>query len=268
MDDAVRALFAAGRAAWPTVTLDEPTFAAWIAERGDPATLHGGELFLACACAQGDRAALEAFDKRYIADVPSFLARTSPTPALVDDVRQQLRERLFVSVDGKRPKICEYSGRGTLGSWLRVVALRTASNLRRSDKGHEELRDETGAPDVLPRVDPELALMRTKYGAAFHAAFADAFQGLSAQQRSLFRLHYLDGLNIERIGAVFSVSRATVGRMMIAAREQLLEDTLALLQERLRVSVAELQSLLGLVRSQLEVSLRTLLAASGSTPAG
>src|SRR5262249_12507693 len=152
-------------------TVDEAAFARWIDERGAAAALHGSDLYLACACASGDEQALAAFERRYIAEVPAFLARTGPSASLIGDVRQRLRERLFVAVDGKRTKICEYSGRGPLASWLRVVALRAAANLRRSDRDHQPLDDESGPPSQLPQSDPELALMRTKYGAAFHEAF-------------------------------------------------------------------------------------------------
>ena len=46
---------------------------------------------------------------------------------------------------------------------------------------------------------------------------------------------------------------------MLAAREKLLEDTLALLRQRLGLSHQELQSLLGALRSKLDVSLHALL---------
>ena len=90
-------------------------------------------------------------------------------------------------------------------------------------------------------------------------ALRDAFLVLPSSERALLRLHFLDGLNLERLGVVFQVSRATAGRMMLNARERLLQDTLALLSERLRLKPAELESLLGALRSKLDVSLQTLL---------
>jgi DNA-directed RNA polymerase specialized sigma24 family protein len=45
-----------------------------------------------------------------------------------------------------------------------------------------------------------------------------AIAALDAEERTLLRLHYLDGLNIERIAVVFNVSRATIGRRVIAVR--------------------------------------------------
>jgi len=47
---------------------------------------------------------------------------------------------------------------------------------------------------------------------------------------------------------------------MLAARERVRDETLRLLGERIEASPAELESLLGAVRSTLEVSLGVLVA--------
>jgi hypothetical protein len=46
---------------------------------------------------------------------------------------------------------------------------------------------------------------------------------------------------------------------MVSGREKVLEETLRLLGERIQASPAELRSLLGAVRSKLDVSLGALL---------
>ena len=164
--------------------------------------------------------------------------------------RQQLRERLFVE-----GKITQYSGRGALTSWLRVVTVRAASNLRRQDRPHADI-DEV----VLgTAIDPELDVIRRRYGDTFRTALRDAIAGLDADDRNLIRLHYIDGLNIERIAVVFRVSRATIGRRMIAVRERILGETNRLLRERLNATPSELDSLLRVVRSHLGMSLSDAL---------
>jgi len=52
------------------------------------------------------------------------LARIDGSAAFRDEVCQRLREKLFVSTPARRAKIFEYSGKGSLASWLRTVALR------------------------------------------------------------------------------------------------------------------------------------------------
>jgi RNA polymerase sigma-70 factor (ECF subfamily) len=268
----VERLHEAARAAWPGVEVDRARFAAYLLERApgshDLGALHTDDLYLACACTAGDAAGLAAFEARYVAEVPAFLAGVERSAAAVDDVCQLVRERLFVPADdGRRPKIAEYSGRGSLGSWLRVVTLRIAANRRRGDRPHESL-DEVGAFDLLPAVDPELAIIKSRYRPAFDEALRAAFAGLTPRERLLFRMHFLDGLNIDRIGVVFGVHRATVARWIAAARDRLLERLMRGLGERLRIAPAELESLLAVVRSGLDVSLRALLSpeAGGGAP--
>lgn len=245
-------LFERGRRAWPTIALERDVFARRVeahAADEDPAEVRAEDLYLACACEQGDARALAEFEAHYLAQVPSFLARTSPSDRFVDDVRQQLRERLFVA-----RKIGQYSGRGTLSSWLRVVTVRVAANLRRAERP-------PALEEVIPArvVSPELAVMQRRYGEPFRVALRDAIAGLAPDERSLLRLQYVDGLNIDRIAIVFGVSRATIGRRMIAVRERVLQETHRLLGERLRATPDELRSLVRLLRSQLAVSLSALL---------
>ena len=67
-------LYETARAAWPTVSLEEAAFARYLAARpsareNDGSTAHAAELYPACACARGDPAAIEAFDKAYLGDL-------------------------------------------------------------------------------------------------------------------------------------------------------------------------------------------------------
>lgn len=266
-DGALERLYEAGRRAWPGVSLEAERFFAHARAHaaGDAAALHGADLYLACACAAGDKSALEAFDARYLTDVSLFLAGIEHAQAVVEEVKQLVRERLFVAAPGERPKILDYAGRGTLKSWLRVVTLRVASNRRRvRDEKHRPLPDEIDATETLPAVDPELAIIKTRYKGEFNAALREAFGELTSRERMLFRMHFVEGLNIDRIGVVFQVHRATVARWIADAREQLLERTMALLGARLRLAPDDLASLLRVVRSSLHISLHTLLVSNDS----
>ena len=65
----------------------------------------------------------------------------------------------------------------------------------------------------------------------------------------------MDGLNIDRIGGALGLSRATVGRRMVTARERLLAETCVWATARSPRS----RELLAIVRSKLEVSLAALI---------
>jgi RNA polymerase sigma factor (sigma-70 family) len=111
----------------------------------------------------------------------------------------------------------------------------------------------------------KLALMRHRYAGPFRAAFEDALRGLAPEDRAVFRMYLVDGLNIEQIGRVQRVHRATVARWIQRAREELFEESRRLLRERLRVNTAEFQSLVRLCRSHLDVSIRGILGRDSSS---
>jgi len=252
---------AAARSAWPELPPPDESFAGGLAERvrdeADPAAalakLHAGDLYLAHACLRGHAAALAALDRK-LAETPAFLAGLHPTPGEVDEVRQLLRERLLV---GARPRLAGYSGRGTLGSWLRVAAMRTLSNLRRDEASRQRIEGQADA--LAPEIDPELRYLKRQYAQQFREAVSEAFAALSPQQRNLLRLKLVDGLNVTDLGALHGVHRATAARWVDEARQLVVDGTKARLRQRLQIAADELDGLLALVHSQLDVSLTGLL---------
>jgi RNA polymerase sigma-70 factor (ECF subfamily) len=266
LEDALARAFAAGRAAWTPIAVGEPAFARYLAERvgadEDPVAaldgLHTADLYLACACASGDARAVEVFMRRMLADVRSYL---SPVGAadLAEDVRQILLERLFVGSEQAPPKIAAYSGQGQLAAWVRVSAVRTALSLRRGEHASEAPPADDVLDPLLPAVDPELDALKLRYAAEFNAALRDAFAALPPRDRTLLKLHYVDGVPVERIAGAYNAHRVSASRWLSAARARVLEETSRLLRERRRLTESEFESLARLVRSQLDVSLRSAI---------
>lgn len=281
---ALRSLWEAGRAAWPGVPLDEAELGRHVLAHAAAAEdrraylrrAQGDGLYLCCACALGVPEAMAALEARYLAQVPQLIGRLRPSDDLIEEVKQRLRIKLLpltprggaaaAPAEGARGglqggKIGEYSGEGTLGSWLRVVALREAlSLLRRRGELPLPEREQRGDDALLGQDgDPELRLMKERYREDFQQAFQDALRALSAEQRNLLRLHFVDGMNIDQFGAMFQVHRATAARWLQAAREAIFDETRRLLGERLRLRPQELDSVIRLVRSQLDVSIARIL---------
>ena len=256
-------LVAEGRSAWPDVVVEPVRLIAFIAARldgdndvaGALATLRPADLYLACACAANDKTALAAFDRHYIREVDIALARMRIGPPRSNDVKQLVRQRLFVG-DGSPGKIAEYAGRGDLRRWVRSVAVRTCLNDLRKGK-HEVLADDDQliAQHAMPGDDPEIEYMKRTYAAEFRAAFADAMSQLGPREQTLLRYHHIDGLNIDEIGAIYRVHRVTAFRWLEKAKETLVLATLGHLKTRLNVSPKELDSVLRLIRSQVHLSL-------------
>jgi RNA polymerase sigma-70 factor (ECF subfamily) len=270
----LRELLDACRAAWPGLDVAEIAFVRRLAEllpeQGDLesclARMHGPDLYLACGCAAGDPAALAAFDGGVLRQVVPALQRMGLPASQIDEVLQVLRAKLLVTDEhGRGSSIASYAGRGALVGWVRTAARRTALSLRRNmDEqiggvgGGEAARGLERLP--LP-ADMELDYIKGRYQAEFKQAVEDAIATLDAEQLKILRLHYTEGLSIDRIGALLNVHRATAARWIRAAADAVRDETRRLLHERLRLSAGELDSLAVLVQSQLHLSLARLLGA-------
>jgi RNA polymerase sigma-70 factor (ECF subfamily) len=249
----------AGRAAWPGVALDEHTFVRHLAGHSPgamPPRAHSADLWIACACAHGAAGAVVAFERAYRAVIERAVARVNR--ASVDEGTQAVLVSLFVADPGARPRIAEYAGRAALKTWLATVSANATLRLhrRRDDQPHESL---TGLAEGMAMAEPELALAKARHGADLEAALRDALQSLDARQRMLLRAKHVKGWRLERVATMYRVSRATAARMITAAHEALSAETKRLLRERLKLSPSELESLVQLLQSQLEVSLVKLL---------
>jgi RNA polymerase sigma-70 factor (ECF subfamily) len=265
LDAALAGLVREAREAWPQVDMDAAAFLAHVAERlpsaGDAgealASLRAAELFLAFACTRGDARALEALDAQVLSQLGTWLPRESPS--LVDELRQVLRQRLLVAVDGAAPKLASYSGRGPLGQWVKAVALRLHIDQQRAAPREQPVGE---APVELAErlgADPELAFIRERHQQDFRVAFRAALGQLDARERHLLRLHHVHGLSVDSVGATYQTSRSTAARWIAHARERLLTLTREQLTARLGLTPDELDSMLRLVCSQLDVSLRQLM---------
>ena len=233
-------------------------------EGQEPSKLAVEDLYLAFGCARGDAAAVAALEREFLPAVERLLARRERDPALVDEAKQRLRARVLVAPPGGLPRIAEYRGQGSLAAWLRVVAIREHTEALRALRGGAALpaEEELAPPAVL--VSPELAADEERLLPAFRRAFREALEALPPRDRTLLRLHYIDGLPLEAIGNVYRVNKGTVSRWLAAIRSGLQGDVLTRLQGASGVSPEETRSLLRALQSRIEVSLRGLREEAGS----
>jgi RNA polymerase sigma-70 factor, ECF subfamily len=264
LEAALASLVTTAQGAWPGVVVAPDVFvrhlAARLPEGSDRVTaigaLHGSDLYLACACAAGDVAALEALDKNFFARVPLYVARFDKAPAFTDEVVQRLRERVLVrSAPDQPPRIASYTGQGPLAAWLRVASVRIALGLRRPPE--DEIDDQRVARSQR---DPEMALMKARYGRELNDAFRETLTALGSDERTALRLHYIDGLTIEEIAALYKMGRTTAARWLARCRAGILEETRRRVAERLDLDPHEVKSLMRFARSQLEFSVRSQMS--------
>lgn len=249
----------AAGAGWPTFRVGPERFRAFVRERAEDPTndaslarLHLGDLYLVCACLDGEAQAWREIDRAHLSQVPGYVARVDWSPAFGDEIRQRLSEKLLRGDDGK-PKLASYTGRGPLAGWLRVAAVREALNAKRGIEPQEAVEDVVLA---AKEDDPEIQLLKRKYAREFKDAFRDVLGSLEPDQRNVLRLHYLDGLTLEEVGKAYRVSRATAARWIAEAKRILVERVHTTLGDRLGADGPGAQSLISFVRSQLHLSLR------------
>jgi RNA polymerase sigma-70 factor (ECF subfamily) len=256
----------AGRAAWPDVKVAAERFGDHLARHlpadggADAlAALRGADLYLACACAGGDTDAIAAFEARYFNEVDIAAARMRASHELAGEVKQWLRRLLFVRDEGRPPAVADYGGRGDLRGWVRVTAVRELQRLLGLQRREVSVDDEGFLEALLPAHDPEMSFVRERYRRELAEAVVAATQASPARDRALLRYSAFDGLSIDEIGALYGVHRATAARWLASAREGILARTRAELARRLGVDAPEVDSIIRLVRSRLEVSLERVL---------
>lgn len=255
-DDALRPAVEAAIGSWPELSDASDGFEDHLrrAEIGlDDIELHGSELYLCYACACGHAAAIRILERQYLIVTARVIARVNSAPDFVDEVHQALRERLLV---GAAPRIGQYAGTGSLTAWLRVSALRLALNHTKAQRSREELlADAMTEPSASNEGETEAP----RYREAVQAALRAAFSKISVRQRNVLRLHYLEALNVDQIGVLYGVHRATAARWVAGGREQIFDHVAAQVKKELGFTASEVRSVLVKVRSQLEISVLRLL---------
>jgi RNA polymerase sigma-70 factor (ECF subfamily) len=260
-------LYEVARAAYPDVVVEPLTFAGELARRlkdgASPerlANVRADHVYLAIACVAGNALAARRFAAEFLDEVDVCARRTRATPDQAADVRGHLSQILFVSEPGRPAALREFSGRGDLRSYLRVIATREL--VRVIDRGRREvaITDQSLLDRLAPVSDPRVGQFRETYRADVDAAMRSSLIGLSEGSRALLRYSLLDGWSIDRIAALYGVHRATAARRIAAARTELGDAIRIELSQRLSIEVDEVDSVIRLVQSRIDASLERLLA--------
>lgn len=246
-----------GRAALPEAKLDPDAFAAHLgghcAEPTDLNALQAEDLYLACACAHKDKAALAELLSRLEAVGDRIAGAGAGDDA--DEIRLAVTQRLVM---GDPPKISAYAGRGTLSQWLAAAMAREQISRRRTAARRQGLLQHA-ATELAP-ADPELAFLKTHYRAEFKAAFGEALAALDPKDQTVLRHRFVDELTLEQLAVACGIHRATAARALARIRASLLTSTRERLHVRLRIEGAEIDSVVRLIASNFDVSVQRLLS--------
>jgi RNA polymerase sigma-70 factor (ECF subfamily) len=268
--DALHHAYRVGRAAWPALELPEPALHAFVTERVEPEELTVealdklplADLYLACACLHRVPGAHELFETACLPAIDAALARMNASQ-LADELKQMVMAQLFVGKRGEGA-ITTYTGRGNLRGWIRIIAVREAARMLRAQK--REVSEDEEMFDVLApteREDPALEYLKSHYREQFKQAFLRAVTQLPRRERTALRMNVLDGRSIDKIGTTYRVNRSTAHRWLVNARELLITHTKTELMRELAIDAREVDSVIRLVRSSIDLTLDTVLRSRG-----
>lgn len=254
--EAVAALWARGRESWPALALDGARFADWLLPRlepgQDPSRLMAADLYLAAACLLDVPGAAAAFVERYHAESERHARRVAGDTEAAELAQDVAVRVLLPGPDGSPPRLSQYTGRGPLGVWLRMTLVRRALNTTRTSGRHMPLED---APELARSHDVERSVVRRRYRKEMGEIFREAAALMTRDERTLLRLHYLDGVTLDELATLYRTSRSTVHRRVEAARAAVMSQISALTAARLGIAPDDRASLIRVFQSDLRETL-------------
>ena len=261
--------YSSGKKAWPELALSLDLFGGYLTQRIlSPTEAEEDsvqDLYLACACAHDIPGALPSFRARYFASVLSAAKSFDASPAFAEEVYQRLSETLFVGGGQDQGKIARYSGRGPLAGFITTSAKRIALRYAASFKPFQ------GEAQLVKQfsqfTEQETALMKVRYRETFNSALSIALRRLPERERLVLRMNLVERVSTTRIARLYKVSQPTVSRWIQRTSRHIFTTVKDLVCDELAIDTREMESLLLLVRSQIEITL-SLAGGAGATVEG
>ncbi len=231
--------------------------------------LRAGELCLAIACEKGDESAWRAFDSEYRHTMQGAARSLTKDEAEAEDLIQFVFGELYgVRLDGDRrlSKLAHYSGRGSLGGWLRAVVYQAFIDRKRQTSRFEQVEEITefdrlaneAAAHVNGRLSVPIAqpddLEDARLLRATEEAMTQAFTEIDSRDRLLLNYYYFDDLTLREIGSMMGVHEATISRWLAKAQREVRRKTEEILQRSYGLRRTEVAECLQIAaRAELDV---------------
>lgn len=240
-------------------------------------SLYAEDLCLIAACERGDQFAWNDLVEKFGPTVRSAARSVSGNEEAAEDLAQSIWAELYglrAREDGKPAgKIAYYSGRGSLGGWLRAVVGQLAVDHHRKvarfvqteeDADFDRMaRDSSQSDEVFvtaqTNTNPETALTSRRAAENVETALAKAIGELDTEDRLLVKLYYFDGLRLREAGVVLGVHEATASRRLTKVHAVLRKRVEAILIKEHGWTRAETSNTLAEAAAQLGTDLEKLL---------
>lgn len=249
--------------------------------------LHADDLCLVIACERSDEAAWSELMERFSASVRSAARSASANAEAAEELTQSIWAELYglraredqnqTAFAGASGKLAHYSGRGSLGGWLRAVVGQLAIDRHRQSSRLVQMESEADGDrtalaqqekaatlQYAAQPDPEQSLAEKSATEDLQGALARVLRELPAEDRLLIKLYYFDNLRLREAGAVLGVHEATASRRLSNLHKELRRRVQSILITEHHWTQSEVDRSLAETASHLQSDLGGMLAAPES----
>lgn len=238
--------------------------------------IRADDLCLVIACERGDEAAWEALVQQFDPTVKSAARKAASNAEDAEDLASSIWAELYglrTDADGnKKSKLAYYSGRGSLGGWLRAVTAQLAVDGFRKqakyvqieeDREFENLANEAAGDGqkIAHDSSPEELLTDRRTAADVTEALAQTVAELEPEDRLIMKLYYFDELKLKQIADTFGYHEATASRKLARIQSEIRKGVERRLKNTHGWTENEVKKYLSETAESLGVSLETMFAA-------
>ena len=240
--------------------------------------IRADDLCLVIACERGDEKAWEDLVAGYDSTVKAAARKIAANGEDADDLASSIWAELYglrEDAQGKRKsKLGYYSGRGSLGGWLRAVVSQLAidqfrktskfvqiEETRELENLAEESSNNSNNDGFVSHTDNPEDLFGDKQASEDVArALKKAVESLDAEDRLIVKMYYFDDLKLKDIAAAFGYHEATASRRLSRLHTDIRKSVERNLREHHGWSDSEIKRTLAETAERLGLSVEKLFA--------
>ncbi len=238
--------------------------------------LRADDLCLILACEKNIESAWNDLVANFDATVKSAARKISNNAEDAEDLASSIWAELYGlkhDKDGKlKTKLSYYSGRGSLGGWLRAVVSQLAiDGFRKQSKfvqieenrefenlANESSEKNDGTNLVAHTETPEEIFSTKQTAKDVSEAFSQAIAELEAEDKLLLKLYYFDDLKLKDIGNALGFHEATASRKLVRVQTEIRKAVEKILKAKHGWSETEVKGYLSETASKLGISFETM----------
>jgi RNA polymerase sigma-70 factor, ECF subfamily len=228
------------------------------------------DLCLIVACEQKDESAWVEMVEKFSTTVKSAARNITKNNEDAEDLASSIWAELHGLKENSHGKLSYYSGRGSLGGWLRAVVSQLAIDQHRKlsrfvqieeNREFENLANENEEHLLVATNEtPEELLTEKQTSKDVADALKESIANLAAEDKLLIKLYYFDDLNLKKIGEILGFHEATASRKIVRVQGDLRKSTEKILQSKHGWKSEEIGKYLSATASKLGFNVEKLFS--------